>query len=78
VVAGLTALTLPQKPRTTLSVGRWSGGTSGNAIPQEAWVELEVRSEAPPELDRLAAEIRSGAPRGGRGGQPHRQWPRTS
>jgi acetylornithine deacetylase/succinyl-diaminopimelate desuccinylase-like protein len=58
-VAAFTELPLSQRPRTTLSVGRWAGGTSVNAIPQEAWVELEVRSEAPPELDRLDGEIRS-------------------
>jgi acetylornithine deacetylase/succinyl-diaminopimelate desuccinylase-like protein len=58
-VAGFTGLALSQKPRTTLSVGRWAGGTSVNAIPQDAWVELEVRSEALPELDRLDGEIRA-------------------
>ena len=60
-IAAFTELPLREEPRTTLSVGRWSGGTSVNAIPQEAWVELEVRSESLPELDRLDAEIRSGA-----------------
>ena len=59
-VASFTELALPHKPRTTLSVGRWSGGTSVNAIPQDAWVEIEVRSEALAELDRLDGEIRAG------------------
>jgi tripeptide aminopeptidase len=57
-VSGFTQLALAQEPRTTLSVGRWSGGTSVNSIPQDAWVELEVRSQAVTELDRLDARIR--------------------
>ena len=56
-VARFTELTLAPYPRTTLSVGRWAGGTSINAIPQEAWVEIEVRSQSLPELERLAGEI---------------------
>ena len=43
-VARFTELGLAKRPRTTLSVGRWWGGTSVSAIPQKAWVELEVRS----------------------------------
>ena len=60
-VAGFTELALAHEPRTTLSVGRWAGGTSVNAIPQDAWVELEVRSESLVEIDRLDARIRGGA-----------------
>lgn len=60
-VAAFTELQLAQEPRTTLSVGRWSGGTSVNAIPQDAWVELEVRSQSVGELDRLDARIRQSA-----------------
>ena len=58
-VTSLTELRLCEKPRSTLSVGRWSGGTSVNAIPQDAWVELEIRSESLPELDRLEAGVRT-------------------
>ena len=60
-VARFTELGLAEQPRTTLSVGRWWGGTSVNSIPQEAWVELEVRSESLVELDRLDGSIRRGA-----------------
>lgn len=60
-VAGFTELGLAQEPRTTLSVGRWSGGTSVNSIPQDAWVEVEVRSQSLPELDRLHNRIRERA-----------------
>ena len=60
-VTAFTELALPDEPHTTLSVGRWAGGTSVNAIPQEAWVELEVRSHSVEELNRLDAKIRAGA-----------------
>ena len=60
-VARFTELALAPDPRTTLSVGRWAGGTSVNAIPQDAWVELEVRSRSLPELERLTKEIRGRA-----------------
>lgn len=55
----LTRVPLPTTPTTTLSIGRWGGGTSVNAIPTEAWVEFEVRSEAEVELSRMDLEIRS-------------------
>lgn len=38
---------------TTLNVGRMEGGTSVNAIPGEAWLEYETRSEREEELDRV-------------------------
>lgn len=44
-VAALAALELPRRPRTTLSVGRIEGGTAVNAIPTDAWMELDIRSE---------------------------------
>jgi acetylornithine deacetylase/succinyl-diaminopimelate desuccinylase-like protein len=56
-VAAATALDLPTRPTTTLTVGRWGGGTSINVIPQEAWVELEVRSEAAHVLDEMDEEV---------------------
>ena len=58
-VASFAELRVSEKPRSTLSVGRWSGGTSVNSIPQDARVELEVRSESLPELDRLEAGVRT-------------------
>ncbi len=55
----LTRVPLSTTPATTLSVGRWGGGTAVNAIPTAAWVEFEVRSEAEVELSRMDLEIRS-------------------
>jgi acetylornithine deacetylase/succinyl-diaminopimelate desuccinylase-like protein len=55
--ARLAALPLPAEPRTTLSVGRIGGGMAVNAIPSEAWLEVDVRSTAPEHLPRLEAQI---------------------
>jgi tripeptide aminopeptidase len=35
---------VPSTPKTTFNVGRVSGGTSVNAIPYEAWMEVDMRS----------------------------------
>src|SRR6186997_890128 len=44
--AKLAALPLPHVPRTTLSVSRIGGGISVNAIPTDAWLEIDVRSSS--------------------------------
>jgi acetylornithine deacetylase/succinyl-diaminopimelate desuccinylase-like protein len=44
---------VPTNPRTTFSVGRVGGGTSVNAIPAEAWMEVDLRSSDPNALDSL-------------------------
>jgi tripeptide aminopeptidase len=58
LVTELAELALPRDPTTTLTVARWSGGTSINAIPREAWVEVEVRSEDERVLEDLDGQIR--------------------
>jgi len=35
---------VPLNPKTTFNVGRVGGGTSINAIPYEAWMEVDMRS----------------------------------
>jgi acetylornithine deacetylase/succinyl-diaminopimelate desuccinylase-like protein len=57
-VASLTSLQLPAAPRTTLSVGRIGGGTGINTIPGEAWLELDLRSEAVAPLQDLEMAVR--------------------
>jgi len=42
-------------PRTSYNVGRLGGGTSVNAIPFEAWMEVDMRSESPESLGRIEA-----------------------
>lgn len=57
-IAALSLLRLPSAPRTTLSVGRMGGGTSINAIPGEAWFELDLRSESLSPLRELESAVR--------------------
>lgn len=45
LVVQLTSLVLPTSPRTTMNVGKISGGTSVNVIASEASLELDLRSE---------------------------------
>jgi acetylornithine deacetylase/succinyl-diaminopimelate desuccinylase-like protein len=58
VIAALTSVQLVAAPRTTLSVGRVGGGTSINAIPGEAWLELDLRSEGIAALRELEVAVR--------------------
>lgn len=46
-------LTVPETPKTTYSVGVVGGGTSVNSIPFETWMEIDMRSESPVELQKL-------------------------
>jgi acetylornithine deacetylase/succinyl-diaminopimelate desuccinylase-like protein len=58
-VAQIGALALPEPTRTALTVARIGGGTSINAIPDGAWMELDMRSEAPGVLPRLEESVRA-------------------
>src|SRR3954469_14763727 len=55
--AKLAALPLPHVPRTTLSVSRIGGGISVNAIPTDAWLEIDLRSSSADTLVTCANEI---------------------
>ncbi len=48
---------LPRIPRTTLNVGRISGGTSVNSIASHASMEIDLRSEEPQTLRRVGARL---------------------
>ncbi|HWW84037.1 MAG TPA: peptidase dimerization domain-containing protein, partial [Vicinamibacterales bacterium] len=50
-VAKISEFKVPQDPKTTFNVGRIGGGTSVNAIPFEAWMEVDMRS-----VDRAALQ----------------------
>jgi acetylornithine deacetylase/succinyl-diaminopimelate desuccinylase-like protein len=52
IIVDLTSLKLPVEPRVTVSVNRIGGGSSINSIPEEAWIEVEVRSVRSAELER--------------------------
>ncbi|HEX3879383.1 MAG TPA: M20/M25/M40 family metallo-hydrolase, partial [Bryobacteraceae bacterium] len=43
-IAKIDAFEVPTQPKTTFNVGRVGGGTSVNAIPFEAWMEVDMRS----------------------------------
>lgn len=61
VLAGALARAeaIPLPAGSTFSVGRIGGGTSVNAIPTDAWAELEVRSEREDDLVTLEGELTS-------------------
>ena len=44
---------VPTQPKTTYSASVTGGGTSVNAIPNEVWMEFDMRSEDAEELDKL-------------------------
>lgn len=57
----LARTALPTLPRTTLSVGRIGGGISVNAIPDDAWLEIDLRSTSETALRTFEGEIRAAA-----------------
>lgn len=57
IIARVALLEVPAKPKTTYNVGRIGGGTAVNAIAEEAWMEVDLRSEAPAELDRIELKL---------------------
>jgi tripeptide aminopeptidase len=57
LIVQLTALELPKEPRTTMNVGKVSGGTSINVIAAEASLELDLRSEGQAALEKLIANV---------------------
>ncbi|HEY7860882.1 MAG TPA: M20/M25/M40 family metallo-hydrolase, partial [Gemmatimonadaceae bacterium] len=57
----LARIALPSLPRTTLSVGRIGGGISVNAIPDDAWLEIDLRSTSESTLRTYESEIRTAA-----------------
>jgi tripeptide aminopeptidase len=58
-VAAVSELTVPASPRTTFNVGRIGGGTSVNAIPFEAWFEVDLRSADAAALAALDARFKT-------------------
>ena len=55
----LAGATLPREPRTTLTVGRIGGGLSVNSIPDEAWIEVDLRSTSAALIERYDRELRA-------------------
>jgi tripeptide aminopeptidase len=57
LVVQLTSLELPSQPRTTMNVGKISGGTSVNVIASEASMDLDLRSEGQDALAGLISAV---------------------
>jgi acetylornithine deacetylase/succinyl-diaminopimelate desuccinylase-like protein len=57
LITQIAGLKLPSSPRTTLNVGRISGGTSINTLAAQAWMELDLRSENASALDSLVRQV---------------------
>ena len=52
-IAKFSDVIVPRSPKTTFNVGVVGGGTSVNSIPFESWMEIDMRSESPVELQTL-------------------------
>ncbi|MCU1268319.1 MAG: hypothetical protein JWM21_4637 [Acidobacteria bacterium] len=57
-IARLISYPAPRDPRTTFNVGRIEGGAGVNVIPQEAGMDVDLRSASSAELLRLDAFFR--------------------
>lgn len=53
----ITSLPVPYTPRTSLNIGRVSGGTSVNVLASEATFELDLRSENMDTLNGLVKQV---------------------
>jgi acetylornithine deacetylase/succinyl-diaminopimelate desuccinylase-like protein len=52
-VSALYKVPVPTNPKTTFSASVVGGGTSVNAIPEEVWLEVDMRSNSAAELGKL-------------------------
>jgi acetylornithine deacetylase/succinyl-diaminopimelate desuccinylase-like protein len=52
-VARMSEFQVASQPKTTFTIGRIGGGTSVNAIPFEAWMEVDMRSSSASALAAL-------------------------
>ena len=62
-VTELYAIKVPTSPKTTYSASVVGGGTSVNAIPEEVWLEVDMRSESAEALARLEQSFKAGVER---------------
>jgi tripeptide aminopeptidase len=56
-MARIADFQVPNEPKTTFNVGRIGGGTSVNAIPYEAWMEVDMRSADQASLQSVDAKF---------------------
>jgi tripeptide aminopeptidase len=58
-IAKFSRVMVPAKPKTTFNVGVVGGGTSVNSIPTEMFMDVDMRSESPGELNKLVTTLQS-------------------
>src|SRR5258706_4769933 len=58
-MARFSRVMVPAKPKTTFNVGVIGGGTSVNSIPTEMFMDVDMRSESPVELNTLVASFQA-------------------
>lgn len=58
-VTGLYAITVPGDPRTTYSASVVGGGTSVNTIPPRVFLDVDIRSVSPAEVERVDRALRA-------------------
>ena len=58
-IAKIDAFEVPTTPKTTFNVGRVGGGTSVNAIPFEAWMEVDMRSSDKASLEAVHTKFKN-------------------
>jgi len=58
-IAKIDAFDVPTNPKTTFNVGRVGGGTSVNAIPFEAWMEVDMRSSDKASLEAVHVKFKN-------------------
>ena len=59
----LYKLNVPKNPKTTYSASVIGGGTSVNAIPEQVWLEVDMRSASAAELKKLEQQFLAIVPR---------------
>jgi tripeptide aminopeptidase len=57
IIDKLADMAVPKNPKTTFNVGRIAGGTAVNAIAEECWFEVDLRSEDPGVLDKIEVKL---------------------
>ncbi|MFQ5663910.1 MAG: M20/M25/M40 family metallo-hydrolase, partial [Terriglobia bacterium] len=58
VITRLSSVALSERPRAVLNIGEIEGGTSVNAIPYQASMKVDIRSEMQSEIERLEHLLR--------------------
>ena len=58
-IAKIDSFEVPANPKTTFNVGRVGGGTSVNAIPFEAWMEVDMRSSDKASLEAVNTKFKA-------------------